>query len=138
MKINENNIGDYVGRTLYVCDFRYNDIFKKPIRHIKPTEVVVIRKEDTTKTIYYSSHCFAPVKRGNPDNNKAISVFDNTGFRSYPGEPVQIFDNYEECKQAYIQMCNYNRERLNQALVEFRDKVNGLIETIDNTIRDLN
>lgn len=139
MQLNINNLSDYEGQIVYICDFRYKDIFKKPIRHVVPVEVLVHSKQilGLKKTTYYSNFCFVPMKNGNLILTKAVSPFDNTGFRSYEGEPVKIFDNMDECVQEYKKMCEINSALLDLAVHEFRNKVDSVKETIASTLKNL-
>ena len=41
-------------------------------------------------------------KKGEPSKSKIISIFDNTGYRSFAGIPIQIFDNEKECRDSFV------------------------------------
>lgn len=100
MKIDPKEIanGSYDGKKVFICDYRVPDLNKKPIRSVEPTEVMVIDNDQTKKRIYYSSSHFVPLKKNGEPSSKVIPLYDNTGFRSYTGEPVKVFDNMAECE----------------------------------------
>lgn len=96
----------YVGKKLWICDYR-KTIDKKAARNVKPTEVYIAGEKDFEEAelspkIYYSAVGFATLKKnGTPNLKKLISPFDNTGYRSYAGIGVMVFDNENECIDAY-------------------------------------
>ena len=97
----------WVGKRVWICDFRQPDLNKKPIRHVQPIEVVVCSNEDLPKgkTIYYSENHFRKIGAKGMTKD-IIPVFDNTGYRFASGTPVQVFDNPEECYAAYNVMAD--------------------------------
>lgn len=90
------------GKTVWICDFRFNDVLEKPIRHVQPTEVTIVDNSELPKgkKVYYSDVFFRPV-----GTKKAIGPYDNTGYRSYPGTSVQVFLSERECREKYWAMC---------------------------------
>lgn len=100
MKIDPKEIanGSYDGKKVFICDYRVPDLNKKPIRSVEPTEVMVMDNEQTKKRIYYSQSHFVALKKNGEPSSKVIPLYDNTGFRSYTGEPVKVFDNITECE----------------------------------------
>jgi hypothetical protein len=96
----------FVGKKLWVCDYR-KTIDKKASRHVKPTEIYIAGKKDFDEAglsprIYYSAVGFATLKKdGSPNLKKLIPPFDNTGYRSYAGIGVAVFDNENECIDYY-------------------------------------
>lgn len=96
----------YAGKKLWICDYR-KTIDKKAARHVKPTEVFIADKTifdaaGLDPTIYYSMVGFATLKKdGSPNLKKLIPPFDNTGYRSYAGVGVAVFDNENECIDYY-------------------------------------
>lgn len=109
MKIDINDVvgsSKYAGQKLWICDYR-KTIDKKAARHVKPTEVFIADKSifdeaGLDPTIYYSMVGFAQLnKDGTPNLKKLISPFDTTGYRSYSGIGVLVFDNEDECIDAY-------------------------------------
>ncbi len=114
----------WIGKTVWICDFRRPDIDKKPIRHLKPTKVIVRSNKDMTKkkTIYYSENHFC--KLNNKDEiveSGVIPVFDNTGYRAYTGVPVSVFDNEQECNQNYCKMANLIIEKIDEKMENILD-----------------
>jgi hypothetical protein len=96
----------YVGQKLWVCDYR-KELDKKAIRHVKPTEVYVAGSKDFCDAdlepkIYYSHVGLAKLKKdGSPNLKQLIPPFDNTGYRSYAGIGLCVFDNEQECIDMY-------------------------------------
>lgn len=122
MKIDIKEITEgnkWSGKIVWICDFRRPDLNKKPIRHVKPTKVIVRNNNEMTKKqkIYYSENHFC--KLNNKDeiiNSGVIPVFDNTGYRAYTGVPVSVFDNEEECNKEYCNMANVILEALDNKM----------------------
>lgn len=99
-----------VGTTFYVCDYRKPDFNKKAIRNVKPTKIIVLDQkhfEEVGKKyprVYYSNFAIIPVDgKGNLKYSNHIPPYDTTGYRSYAGVPINVFDNYEECVDFYNQ-----------------------------------
>ena len=106
MKFNDYLQTNYkTGDIVWVCDYRFNNrMVEKPIRHIKPTKVIVCSNGDLPKNkrVYYSNVHFKPLnKKGLPIKSKVIAPYDNTGFRSYAGVALEVFLNKEECFSHY-------------------------------------
>lgn len=89
---------------LWVCDYRYKDISNKPIRHVKPTIVAVVHNSKTKKRVYYSEYHLAPIGKKGQVLKQVIPIFDNTGYRSYTGVPLQMFTTEIECIAAYKEL----------------------------------
>lgn len=97
-----------ISKTFYVCDYRKPDFNKKAIRNIKPTKIVVLDQkhfEEVGKKyprVYYSNFALIPVdSKGKLKYSSPVSPYDTTGYRSYAGVPINVFDNYEECVEFY-------------------------------------
>jgi hypothetical protein len=105
MKINVKDItngGTYLNKDVWVCDLRFNNCLEKPIRKVEPIKVSVQNTALVKKTIYYSDNALVPYnKKGELNFNQAFGIYDNTGFRSYPGVPLEIFDSEKECVERY-------------------------------------
>jgi hypothetical protein len=109
--------GKLDGEYVWVCDFRHNNIFEKPIRHVAPERVLVRSNTEIptktsahgkvyqVRTIYYSESHFVRLskKTGKPIKSM-YAPFDNTGYRSYTGVPLNIFDNEAECQACYREL----------------------------------
>ena len=94
--------GNMNGQTVWICDLRYNNYNEKPIRNIKPTKVLIRDNNETNKKIYYSSSHFVGLnKKNQPIKSKVIAVYDNTGYRSITGTPLNCFLSENECVQYY-------------------------------------
>lgn len=101
-KTEELRDGKHNGKEVWICDFRYNDFNNKPIRHVKPTKVIIRPTSETTKRVYYSDSFFSEIKKdGSFSNSSLIKLFDNTGYRSFPGVALNVFSTEKECIEQY-------------------------------------
>lgn len=136
---------DMIGETVWICDYRFTDISQKPIRHVKPTEAIIVSNDDLpkNKTVYYSTIHFRPIgKKGTP-LKQIISPYDNTGFRSFTGTSLNIFLRKEECVNHYVKQCEIvkkeiekERKRANQRLDEIKEQINDTLISYDRNINE--
>lgn len=92
--------GSMNNKIVFVCDYRRPDKNKKPIRNVPPTRVVIIPSDHPVlkdKPVYYSDSVFSVPKMDDTPTSKIIKVFDNTGYRSFTGVPLNVFETYSEC-----------------------------------------
>lgn len=114
-----------VGQMVWICDFRLNPTkgADKPIRHIKPTHVEIVSNNELPKgkIVYYSEVHFRPINKNGKRLSKIIPPYDNTGYRSFTGEALNVFTRKEECIEFYKNQCdkaidileNEKQERIN-------------------------
>ncbi len=95
------------GDVVWICDYRFNDIDNKPIRHVRPTKVVVTSNDDLPrgKRVYYSDIHFRPFGKSGQPKAQVIAPYDNTGFRAYRGVALHVFSTEEECIAHYAAQC---------------------------------
>lgn len=123
--------GDLDGKRVWICDLRYNDYNKKPIRNIKPIKVLVRSNKYTTRKVYYSeSHFVGYDRNGKLLKSKVIVPFDNTGCRSFTGTPVNCFETEEECVAHY-------KKQVRIAIKGLKDCRKKLTANIDKKIEEL-
>ena len=98
MKLDHKEIakGNHNGRQVWVCDYRRPDLSKKPARNVPPTLCEIVDADSVKGRVNYSSIVFLAVKNGKT-TSKSIKLYDNTGYRSYTGVPLSVFDNETEC-----------------------------------------
>lgn len=115
-----------VGDKIWVCDYRFKDKgtsrLSKPIRHVKPIQVILCSNSDLPKNkrIYYSEyHLKGLNKKGKILKSKVIAPFDNTGHRYYTGISINVFECEEECRDFYKDRCIEILEELKQQVEEF-------------------
>lgn len=126
----------YVGQTFWICDYRKENTSKKPIRHVKPTEIIVVDPDDFKEhnkvpRIYYSQVAFVKVtKNKEPKVSNIIPAYDNTGYRSYTGVGVNIFDNEQECTEYY-------NEQVKKVLEMYRIEKDEVIERLNSEIEEI-
>jgi len=112
INIQDISDGGYNGKMVYICDYRFNDVNDKPIRFIIPQKVLVVSSKDVDKRIYYSDSCFLVLNKKDEPTKKIISIFDNTGFRSFPGIPCKVFSTMEECTTEFKKMVQENIKQI--------------------------
>lgn len=136
MEIDIKEITDssvWIGKRVWICDFRQPDLNKKPIRHVQPIEVEVCSNEDLPKNkrIYYSENHFRKIGAKGLTKD-IIPVFDNTGYRSFAGTPVKAFDNQQECYAAYNVMAdsivNELDDRMSVVLKQLQAEKNDILK----------
>ncbi len=120
--------GSLDGMDVWVCDYRPNGPDKKPIRNLSPRRVKIVPKETTRRRIYYSESCFQEYGK-NGLLQKFLPVFDNTGFRSYTGEPLQVFDDEVECVECWNKLMD---DRIDVLLEERETALSDIDRKIEN------
>lgn len=131
MKVEASEVakGMLNGRTLWVCDYRYNDITDKPIRSIVPTKVIVKSNTELpkNKSIYYSDSHFVKMS-GEKETSTIIPLFDNTGYRSRTGTPLNIFTEEDECKKFFNRQLDKANEEVTVWLESMKRRASELLE----------
>lgn len=120
---------------VWICDFRYNNIDEKAIRHIRPQKVVALGNDKlpSNKTVYHSEFHFRPIgKKGEP-LKQVIAPFDNTAW----GKSVNIFFEEEECKNFYISQCQDIIEECEKQKISRIKAYNNLIDEVNREIEKL-
>lgn len=126
-----------VGKLVWICDYRREDLSKKAIRHVKPQEVLVRSNSElpTNKTVYYTENHFVTLTKKGTPSSTVIPVFDTTGYRSFTGVALNIFDNQQECIEHYNKQADDIIKRLD---VQIENAVEALKrdrqEVVDNKI----
>ena len=107
MKYNLTEItnAEHDGVIVYICDIRHNDSpFSKLIRNVPPIKVIIQSNDElpSNKRVNYSlSHFKKLNKYDEPLKSSIIKPFDNTGYRSFTGIGLNVFDNMDECIEFY-------------------------------------
>lgn len=136
MMSNENiKIGDRV----WICDYRYNNILEKPIRHIEPQEVLIVSNNElpSNKRVYYSVIHFRPIGKTGKPLKQIISPYDNTGFRAYTGISLQIFETKEACIQYYLKQCQAIKQQIAAEKEAVEKRFNQMEEMMNEEIARL-
>lgn len=125
------------GKTFYVCDYRKPDFNKKAIRNVKPTLITVLdgkHFEGAGKKlprVYYSDFALIPVdSKGKLKYSSNIPPYDNTGYRSYAGVPINVFDNYEECAEFY----NY---RIDNVVNLYKNYISTVVDSLTKEMESI-
>ena len=128
MKLDPKEIkeGKYIGQELWVCDYRYKDFNNKPIRHVKPTKVNCVSNTETDEKIYYSE-CFF---REGEKKSSIIRLYDNTGYRMYPGIPLQVFTTEEECRAEF----SAQKKKLRKEFLEYKELQLRILDRIEKEL----
>ncbi len=129
--VKEITNGSIDGKIVWVYDFRYNNFDEKPIRKVLPQSVFVQSNDKIKKKIYYSkSHFVGRNKHGDPLKSKIIALYDNTGYRSFPGTPLNVFETERECFAHF-------KESVYGMIAELNAYRQSKINNIDNMIKDI-
>ncbi len=101
------------GELVYVCHYHQPDFSKKPLRNLKPTQVLIIdnRWLPKGKKVYYSSSHFRKSNNEGTCTGPVISPVDNTGFRSRSGTPVHACTTKAECVKSWFKQVDIHRNR---------------------------
>lgn len=128
---------DNVGKTFYVCDHRKPDFNKKAIRNVKPILIIVLDlknfEEEGKKypRVYYSNFALIPVdSKGKPKYSGHVSPYDNTGYRSYAGTPINVFDNYEEC-------VNFYNQQVDNVVNEYKNYISTVVDSFTKEMESI-
>ncbi|MBE7896095.1 hypothetical protein G7L40_20655 [Paenibacillus polymyxa] len=128
-----------IGEEVWICDYRYNDVDNKAIRHIPPKKVVVVNNEDLPKNkrVYYSEFHFRELKESGKLSSTVIAPYDNTGYRAYTGVSLNIFYDKEECIKHYLNQCVENLKQFDDAKVKKNTYYSQKIDEINQEIMKL-
>lgn len=124
-----------VGDIVYICDYRYNDISNKPIRKVAPTKAIVVDNSElkSGERVCYSNTHFREIDKSGEIKKKIIKPFDNTGYRSFTGIQLGIFDNIKECYEYYLEQC----ELIQGELIKYKEDVNVKIKSVEDEMRNI-
>lgn len=103
--------GSLDGQIVWVCDYRFNDFNNKPIRHVPPTKAIIVAA-GSEKINYSNSYFMALNEHGAVKKSKKIKLYDATGWRSFPGIPLNIFTTEQACKDKYTELQNVIKKDL--------------------------
>lgn len=115
--------GKHLGKKVWVCHYNRPDMYKKPLRNIPPTEVLIrsIDELPKGKKVYYSDVFFSPLNKKGEPLAKVISPVDNTGYRGYCGNELHIFNNEKECKEHWNNQLNNYFVKLDELIFTASD-----------------
>lgn len=118
------------GEFVWITDCRNSDK-NKYIRHIKPTKVQIFNNYDLPKNkkVYYSNYHFRKLNSKGEAIKQIIAPYDNTGYRSYAGVAVQVFNTYEEAVQQYNSM-------LDEVVETYKNRISEIQRHIDETLEN--
>ena len=105
--------GHHNGKSVWICHYLQPDLNKKPLRNVKPIQVLIVSNEElpTNKRVYYSASHFRPITRKGTSST-IISPVDNTGYRSIAGNELYAFDNEDECLLCFEQQVKEVQSRI--------------------------
>jgi len=93
--------GKHNGKEVWICALSYTSYANKPLRHTKPTKVMVA--ECPGGQYYDQKINFKVLKRNGECSKKIIRMYPNVdGYRNYP---VTICNTEEECETQYKLLC---------------------------------
>lgn len=119
---------DYLNKDLWIAEVNFK--LERP-RIIKPTlaQLVSASEAPKNKRIYYSHTFFKPYGEKGKLLNKPIVIFDNTGYRSYSGNPLSVFETEDECRNWFAEKLS---SRIDERLID-RERI---ITAYDNTTQE--
>ena len=108
MKLNNKQIidGERNGEQVWICDLRYSSLSEKAIRKVPPTLVEIVSNDETTMRVNYSHSHFRAINAAGKRMAKVIKLFDNTGYRSFSGVALEVFETEAECVEHWNQRCD--------------------------------
>lgn len=128
---------DNIGKTFYVCDYRKPDFNKKAIRNVKPILIMVLDQkhfEEAGKKyprVYYSNFALIPVdSKGKLKYITPVPPYDSTGYRSYAGIPINIFDNYKECVDFY-------NKQVDNVVNEYQKYISTIVDDLTKEMENI-
>lgn len=127
--------GKHDGEIVWICDYRYNDYGDKPIRHVKPTRVIIRNKEETSKRILYSESFFSKLGKNDKPLAAVIAIVDNTGYRMLSGVSLSVFTTEAECNAHYVTQLETIRDGLHGWLNRVRTTVEAHLR--DNAVETM-
>ena len=105
MRIETKEVRDglHNGKYFWICHYNQPDLNKKPLRNIPPTKALVCSNEDLPKNkrVYYSESHFKEIGKNGKPKSRVISPVDNTGYRSYCGNELYVFESESECRAQF-------------------------------------
>lgn len=132
------NLDNVLGKHVWICDYRVNyNAVLKPIREVKPMEVVIADAKTCKKNIYYSPVYFQPVK-GKKVLSTVIAPVDNTGFRCRSGVSVNIFDTKEECVKCYREQVRQANEIYEKEKARIIKEFDARMQILDDSLTPFN
>lgn len=138
-EFSENILGKSIniGDTVWICDYRHDDIMNKPIRHVVPQKVLIADNADLpkNKTVYYSPIHFVPLGKNDVPKKQVIAPFDNTGFRGRTGTSVNIFDTEKECRDFYLTQCKSIESQIQTARNDWMARFDAMTDEIKSEIK---
>lgn len=104
------------GRKVFIVDVRLSD-GNAYLRNVPPTEVMITSNSELPKNkrVYYSNYHFRKLNKKGEPLKQIIAPFDNTGYRSYTGVSVHVFETYEEATEKF-------NEQLDDIINQYEDR----------------
>lgn len=124
------------GERFFISDLRAaENPLNKPIRNVKPVEVVVQSNSSlpATKKIYYSRSHFRTLNANGSPSSKIIALFDNTGYRMRSGTPLRVFTSMDEAKASYLRQREVAISTMKASISKMQDWVDAFAEETDIT-----
>ena len=109
----------YLGADLYIVEVSFKT--ERP-RIIEPTKAKLTARDN----VNYSHNVFVPYSSSGKLLKKDIKIYDNTGYRSYSGNPISVFDNEVEAKEWFnteLSKVIENRIKQRDIMISDYDKV---------------
>lgn len=117
------------GERVWICDYRFNSVDDKAIRHVRPTEVFAVKTVTPPATRWdheVISYHFQPVGKKGQMLSTKIKPYDNTAR----GSAVHVFRTEGECKAHYDSQCKEIIERFERAIEGKTSYYKTMIEVV--------
>lgn len=109
------------GMELWVTDVRLSN-GEELIRNIEAEKYVVVPASDAPRTIYYATHALQKIgKKGTPIK-QYTPFYDNTGYRRYTGESVNVYFTEDEAKKKLAEQYGRIERYYQHKLEEYQSK----------------
>lgn len=116
----DNNI-DPIGLDVWVTDVRLSQK-EELIRNVQAEQFMIAPASEAGRNVYYADHILQKYgKKGRPVR-QFISIYDTTGYRSYPGVSVNIYLNEKDAKQKLIEQLKDLKSYYSKKSKEYNEK----------------
>lgn len=131
MKIDVREIieGKHVNKEFWVCDYRWHNYsHKSPIRHVKPTKILVSEFSDRQRTYYPKSMTCLVINSDGTFNKSPLPIYDKTSARFTDNSALRFFTTMEECIECYKEQCDKAIEGFNNYISLIEDKKSKILQ----------
>lgn len=128
----KEEIKDSIGVRVWVCQYTTKPGASQPIRNVEPALYEIYDNNELpkgSKVIYYSDVHLRRVLNNGSTSKTVTPIYDNTGWKSNPGNPVlfsqqeaPIRDKYSELLEKAINVHKLEIESIQEQIDQLRNK----------------